>query len=70
MKPAMSLCERCGGSGRTLRAQRRRADGSPDPFDIIGQHSAICDKCGGSGEVPAAPPSATERGAGYAADLA
>jgi DnaJ-class molecular chaperone len=69
MGPAMIACERCGGSGRVPRVQRRRADGSPDPFDIVGQHSQICDKCAGSGEVPATLPPAPERGAGYAADL-
>ena len=36
--PATTPCERCQGSGRTPRAQRRRIDGSPDPFDILGQH--------------------------------
>ena len=70
MTPAMKPCERCGGSGRTPRLQRRRADGTPDPFDILGQHREICDRCGGSGEVPSAPPPSGERSPGYAADLA
>ena len=69
MSVAMKPCERCGGSGRMPRVQRRRADGSPDPFDILGQHREVCDKCGGSGEVRAAPQAAAERGHGYAADL-
>jgi hypothetical protein len=69
MTPARKPCERCAGSGCTPRAQRRRSDGSPDPFDIVGQHSEICDRCGGSGEVPADPPPNTERKPGYAADL-
>jgi hypothetical protein len=69
MSPATQSCERCGGSGRTPRARRRRADGSPDPFDILGQHSEICDKCGGCGEVSAASPHVAERKPGYAADL-
>lgn len=69
MTPAASPCERCQGSGRTARAQRRRTDGSPDPFDILGQHHEICDRCGGSGEVPAERPPGAERGPGYAADL-
>ncbi|HYM73601.1 MAG TPA: hypothetical protein VET89_11510 [Stellaceae bacterium] len=54
----MTPCGRCGGSGRTPRTRRRVADGSPDPFDILGQHKEVCDKCGGSGEVPANPPPA------------
>jgi hypothetical protein len=66
----MKPCERCGGCGRTPRSRRRRADGSHDPFDIVGQHMEICDLCGGSGEVPDAPPAAVERRPGYAADLA
>jgi len=69
MSPATKPCERCAGSGRTPRFQRRRADGSPDPFDIVGRHGEICDRCGGSGEVIADPPSTTLRGPGYAADL-
>ncbi len=70
MSPARKPCERCAGSGRTPRAQRRRADGSLDPLDIVGRHRAICDKCGGSGEVAADAPANTMRGPGYAADLA
>jgi DnaJ-class molecular chaperone len=69
VSPARKSCERCAGSGRTPRSQRRRSDGSPDPFDIVGQYSEICDKCGGSGEVPADPPPNTLRGPGYVADL-
>ena len=69
MTPALKPCERCAGSGRTPRLQRRRADGSLDPLDIIGRHSEICDKCGGSGEVPADPPPTTPRAPGYVADL-
>jgi DnaJ-class molecular chaperone len=65
----MKPCERCGGSGRMPRVQRRRADGSADPFDILGQHREICDRCGGSGEMPANPASGVDRGRGYAADL-
>lgn len=69
MKPAMRACERCAGSGRTPRVQRRRDDGSLDPADIVGRHMEICDRCGGSGEVPAdAPPLALPL-RGYAADL-
>lgn len=70
MTPARKPCERCAGSGRIPRAQRRRADGSPDPFDILGKHSEICDRCAGSGELPAEPPAPIARGPGYAADLA
>ena len=69
MNPIMKPCERCAGSGRTPRAQRRREDGSLDPSDIVGRHMEICDKCGGSGEVPNDPPSTGERRPGYAADL-
>ena len=69
MIPAMMPCQRCAGSGRTPRVQRRRADGSLDSADILGQHMEICDKCGGSGEAPADPPSPPERARGYAADL-
>ncbi|HWD56883.1 MAG TPA: hypothetical protein VG308_01285 [Stellaceae bacterium] len=69
MRPATKPCERCGGSGRTPRAQRRRSDGTPDPFDILGQHREICDRCGGCGEVRADPPSGASRGPGFAADL-
>jgi DnaJ-class molecular chaperone len=69
MSQAKQSCERCDGSGRTPRSRRRRADGSPDPFDIVGQHSEICDKCGGSGEVSANPPHSAQRKPGYAADL-
>jgi len=69
MNPASRPCERCGGGGRTPRVQRRRADGTPDPFDILGRHREICDRCGGSGEVPAAAPRGAARGPGYAADL-
>ena len=68
MSPATVPCERCQGSGRTPRARRRNADGSPDPRDILGRHGEVCDRCGGSGEVPLAPPAAA-RGPGYAADL-
>jgi DnaJ-class molecular chaperone len=63
-------CERCGGVGRTPRTRRRRADGSFDPFDIVGQHMEICDRCGGSGEVRADPSAALGRRPGYVADLA
>jgi hypothetical protein len=69
MNPAMKSCERCSGSGRTPRLQRRRADGSLDPFDIVGRHNEICDRCGGSDEVPAVPPPTTMRRPGYVADL-
>jgi hypothetical protein len=69
MSPAMKPCQRCGGSRRTPRAQRRRSDGSPDPFDILGQHREICDKCGGSGAVPPDPPPSAERSPCYIADL-
>jgi DnaJ-class molecular chaperone len=74
MNPVMTPCERCGGSGRIPRLQRRRADGTPDPLDIIGQHREICDRCGGSGEMPADSPQGTQtrafkREQGYAADL-
>jgi hypothetical protein len=69
MNPAMRACERCGGSGRIPRVQRRRADGSLDPSDILGRHREICDRCGGSGEVPPDLPAAAERANGYAADL-
>lgn len=62
-------CERCQGSGRVPRSQRRRADGTPDPFDIVGRHREICDRCGGSGEAPPARAAAAARGSGYAADL-
>lgn len=70
MKAAAKPCERCAGSGRTPRLQRRRADGSLDPADIVGRHHQVCDCCGGSGEVPADPPPSSGRGRGYAADLA
>ena len=69
MTPAMTPCQRCQGTGRTPRIQRRRADGSLDPFDLLGQHREICDRCGGSGEVPADRPPGVARGPGYAADL-
>jgi len=69
VSPATIPCERCQGSGRTPRAQRRRADGSLDPFDILGQHREICDRCGGSGELTVDRRAAVERGPGYAADL-
>lgn len=69
MSPATVPCERCQGSGRTPRAQRRRTDGSPDPLDILGRHREICDRCGGSGELAAERPAAAGRGPGYAADL-
>ena len=69
MSPATKPCERCGGCGRTPRTRRRREDGSPDPFDIVGQHMEICDRCGGTGEVLAAPPPPADRRPGYAADL-
>jgi len=69
MTPATTPCERCQGTGRIPRAQRRRADGSPDPFDIVGQHREICDRCGGSGELPIERPAGGSRGSGYAADL-
>ncbi|HWB50162.1 MAG TPA: hypothetical protein VG651_13710 [Stellaceae bacterium] len=61
-------CERCGGSGRVPRLQRRRPDGSLDSFDILGRHQEVCDRCGGSGEAPASRPMPYAR-AGYAADL-
>ena len=70
MSPAKKACERCVGTGRTPRAQRRRTDGSPGPFDIVGRHHEICDRCGGSGEVPADAPQASAREPGYAADFA
>jgi len=66
----MKTCDRCGGSGRVPRLRRRRADGSPDPFDIVGQHRGVCDKCAGSGALPDASPPAEPRKPGYAADLA
>jgi DnaJ-class molecular chaperone len=69
MNPAMRLCERCSGSGRVPRLQRRRADGSLDPADIVGRHMEICDRCGGSGEVRAEPQAVAGRKPGYAADL-
>ena len=69
MTQATTPCERCGGSGRTPRIQRRRADGSPDPFDLVGQHHEICDRCGGSGELPADRPPGAARNPGYVADL-
>jgi hypothetical protein len=69
MSPATKPCERCGGCGRTPRLRRKRADGSPDPFDIVGQHMEICDRCAGSGEVPATAPEAFARRPGYFADL-
>jgi hypothetical protein len=61
-------CERCGGSGRVPRLQRRRTDGSPDPLDILGRHHEVCDRCGGSGEADARRPLPPSR-SGYAADL-
>lgn len=69
MGRATKPCERCAGSGRTPRLQRRRSDGTPDPFDIVGQHGEVCDRCGGSGETPVDPPSTISRRPGYAADL-
>jgi len=69
MSAATKPCERCGGCGRTPRLRRKRADGSADPFDIVGQHMEICDRCAGSGEVPADPRAPGERRQGYAADL-
>jgi hypothetical protein len=69
MSLAMKPCDRCVSTGRTLRIQRRRADGTPDPFDIVGQHREICDRCGGSGEMPDIPSPSVVRGQGYAADL-
>jgi hypothetical protein len=51
------------------REQRKLADGSLDPGDILGQHKQVCDRCGGSGEVPANPPTAGVRKPGYAADM-
>jgi hypothetical protein len=69
MGPPTQPCARCAGSGRTPRLQRRRSDGTPDPFDIVGRHSEICDRCGGSGEMPAGPPRSTPRAPGYVADL-
>jgi len=70
MSPATKPCERCGGTGRIPRTRRRQADGTPDPSDILGQHSEICDLCGGSGEVLADPSPALHRRPGYVADLA
>ncbi|MBV8778245.1 MAG: hypothetical protein JO032_04225 [Alphaproteobacteria bacterium] len=69
MTPQTAPCERCGGSGRTPRLQRRREDGSLDPADIVGRHHEVCDRCGGSGEVPAGAPALAEARRGYAADL-
>ena len=65
----MKPCERCNGSGRTPRIRRRRSDGTPDPFDIVGQHGEICDRCAGSGETSAEAPAPADRRPGYAADL-
>jgi hypothetical protein len=61
-------CERCGGSGRVPRLQRRRADGSVDPLDILGRHHEVCDCCGGSGEAEARRALPQSR-SGFAADL-
>lgn len=69
MSPATTPCERCAGSGRTPRIQRRRADGTPDPSDIVGRHPEICDRCGGSGEVRAEPPSIAGGSRGRAAEF-
>ncbi len=69
MSLAMKPCERCVGTGRTPCAQRRHADGSLDPLDIVGRHREIWDRCGGSGEVPTGPPPSIKRALGYAADL-
>jgi hypothetical protein len=69
MTPAMHSCERCGGSGRTPRLQRRRADGSLDPADIVGRHHQICERCGGSGETPADGLASVGGRRGYVADL-
>jgi hypothetical protein len=66
MTPAIP-CERCGGSGRVPRLQRRRTDGSLDPLDILGRHHEVCDRCGGSGEADVSRPSPQFR-SGYAAD--
>lgn len=66
-EPAKKPCERCGGAGRIPRVQRRLADGSPDPFDIVGKSHALCEPCGGSGEVLAAPAPAPRK-PGYAVD--
>jgi DnaJ-class molecular chaperone len=61
-------CERCVGTGRVRRLQRRRADGSLDPLDTLGRHHEVCDRCGGSGEADAHRPPPQSR-SGYAADL-
>jgi hypothetical protein len=63
-----TACERCDGSGRVPRLQRRRADGSVDPLDILGRHNEVYDRCGGSGEAEARRPLPESR-SGYAADL-
>jgi DnaJ-class molecular chaperone len=70
MNPVTKPCERCGGVGRTPRLRRKRADGSLDPLDIVGQHMEICDRCAGSGEVLSDPPPAVARHSGFVADLA
>lgn len=69
MNQAMKTCEPCGGSGRIPRSQRRQADGTLDPLDILGQHNEICDRCGGSGEVPEKATAVVVPRHGYAADL-
>jgi len=69
MSPATKICERCGGSGRLPRLQRRRADGTPDPSDIVGRHMEVCDRCAGSGEELADPAPSSRPSQGYAADL-
>jgi hypothetical protein len=63
-------CKRCGGSGsgRVPRLQRRRADGSVDPLDILGRHHEVCDRCGGSGEADTHRPPSQSRSSS-AADL-
>jgi DnaJ-class molecular chaperone len=61
-------CERCGGSGRVPRLQRRHADGSIDSLDILGRHHEVCDRCGGSGKADTHRPPPQSRSS-YAADL-
>jgi DnaJ-class molecular chaperone len=65
---AATPCERCAGSGRVPRLQRRRTDGSLDPLDILGRHHEVCDRCGGSGEADSRRPPPEPR-SGYTADL-
>jgi hypothetical protein len=44
-------CDRCGGSGLTLRLRRVLSDGSPDPTDTLEWPQETCNKCGGGGMV-------------------